>query len=343
MRSIPAWASVLCVAGTLTASLARSQSTHVDYLLIDRMDQTYVGSFPQHAHDWVLPGGGCLTIVGPGFAGSNPTRTTDHLVAIGYNHGPNGVKEWGAGDDVLLGPVSATWSVAPTANEAHSGSFCLTDSPGGYYSTNQNLSATINRTFNLAGRGDIDVSYFHHWENGYSGGAQIRLEIRANAGAWTTLKTYAFVGGWHGSYLAESVDLSSYSGQTIELRFRIATGSSSPCDGWYIDDVHLQADGEVLFHEDFETGTDGWLLDAPWGLLGSVTDTPYLTGDSVSKDRFGAFLCTINATTGELKANPVTVPTQTRQGMGYAWVTASLGSLTDGVMVYSGAPEYVPE
>jgi hypothetical protein len=327
----------------VTAGSALAQSAEVDYILIDRMDQTRIGSVPVGDNNWVLPGGGCLTIVGPGFNGSNPTRTRDDLVAIGYNNGPNGVKEWGGGDDLALGNVSAAWAVTTTGNEAHSGQFCLTDSPAGLYQSNRNLSATIAGSFSLVGRADIDLYFFHHWKTGYSTSATCYVEVRSNGGAWVEAKQYRYVGGWHGSYLPEAIDLSTHSGQSIELRFRIQTTGGSPGDGWHLDDLRLIADGEVLFVEDFETGTNGWTLDAPWGLAGNFTDTPYLSGDSLSRDRFGNVLCTVNASTGELLANPVTVPTGTRQGMGYSWVTASAGLLTDGILVYNGAPEYMPE
>jgi len=62
------------------------------------------------------------------------------------------------------------------------------------------------------------------------------------------------------------VDLSAYAGQTVQLRFRLATDSALGREGWYIDDVVVQS-CEVdspIFKDSFETGdTMMWSVTIP--------------------------------------------------------------------------------
>lgn len=321
-----------------TTGATAAQSQVADYILIERLPQTSVGQHPQH-HAWVLPGGGCLAVIGPGNVGGNPQRHTERLFANAWSNGPNGVKEWGMGDDVSLGVVPASWSMESAANEAHSGSFCLHDSPAGY--SNNDASATWGSSFDLTGVGEATLTFWHHYEGSYSsGGNDMYVEARTGAGSWTELESYTYFGGFHAAYLFESISLGGFVGQSdVELRFRINAQSGN---GWTIDDVLLLADGEVIIAEDFETGTDGWDLGGTWGLIGTITDTPYLSNDAIGEDRFGNPLAQVDAT-GVVTPIPVGTPTGSREGMGYSFVSASYQGHTDGVMVYDGAMEFVPE
>lgn len=50
------------------------------------------------------------------------------------------------------------------------------------------------------------------------------------------------------------VDLTSYAGQSVQLRFRIGTDSSVSAEGWYIDDVKVKgcASSDVIFADGFD-------------------------------------------------------------------------------------------
>lgn len=50
------------------------------------------------------------------------------------------------------------------------------------------------------------------------------------------------------------VDLSGFGGQTVRFRFRLATDSVFSREGWYVDDVTLQACGSPIFNDSFENG-----------------------------------------------------------------------------------------
>jgi hypothetical protein len=328
---------------------AGTGSSRVDYIDIQEAPQNYCGTRPANTGQWQIGGGGCLALVAAGPSGGESSRWNEQMVAIGYNRGPNGVAEWGGGDDVSLGPVEATWSISEVANEAHSGEWCLTDSPDGLYPNSSVTSATIDRTFDLNGFGTVTLRFFHHWHMRHNApNDDCDLDIRVNGGAWSTIATYEYQCGFHGSFVDQAVDLTAYVGDTVELRFTLASSSSARSDGWYIDDVLLEADGEVLFADDFETGTDGWILGGTWGLTGDVTQLIKPDRDEValtfpiSRDRLGNLLATVNGD-GLVESIPVALPTPVAAGVGYVWVVAEHGGLSDGVMIYQGAMLFVPE
>lgn len=109
--------------------------------------------------------------------------------------------------------------------------------------------------------GDAELRFRHriNAENNYDGGV---LEYRADGGAWqdagplitqgaytSTISTSydSPLGGreaWsgdNGGWQLVTVDLSSLAGSTVELRWRFATDSSVSDQGWWIDDVTVDA------------------------------------------------------------------------------------------------------
>jgi len=76
--------------------------------------------------------------------------------------------------------------------------------------------------------------------------------------------------GWCGDpqdWLKSVVDLSSFAGQTVQLRFRLGSDSSVGREGWYIDDLVVQscvAGGGLPFSDGFESGdTAAWSAAVP--------------------------------------------------------------------------------
>ena len=65
------------------------------------------------------------------------------------------------------------------------------------------------------------------------------------------------------------VDLTAYAGQTVNLRFRLATDSSISREGWYIDDVRVITpsgclDNSSIFSDGFESSdTSAWSSSTP--------------------------------------------------------------------------------
>ena len=110
------------------------------------------------------------------------------------------------------------------------------------------------------------------------------VEISTNGGTtWTYLPTAVMLtdpydgpvaglsdlAGWCGDpqdWLKSVVDISAYAGQTAQFRFRLGSDSSVGREGWYIDDVLLQAcvAGGLPFSDGFESGsTSAWSATAP--------------------------------------------------------------------------------
>jgi hypothetical protein len=273
------------------------------------------------------------------------------MVCEGWSRGPNGVAEWGRGDDVPVAEVSATWAISDTAWDAHSGTQALTDSPQGLYAGSSNTAAVLAAPLDLTDAAGASLRFFHRWDlrYGFPPSDSASVEVRADGGDWRVLRSYRYVGGAIGSYLYEEIDLSSEVGGTLELRFVVRTSPGNPGDGWVIDDVLVLTEREVLLDHDFEDGTAGWTLEGDWGLTVPLTEIRSVDRDQnplvfpVSRDVYGQRCASIDPDTGDLVPEPVPVPTPIRAGEGYTWVTASYGGHVDARLVRVGPPTFVPE
>jgi hypothetical protein len=96
------------------------------------------------------------------------------------------------------------------------------------------------------------------------------VEIRVGTGAWQAVSSQytSFSGDW--TY--ESVDLSAFAGQTVQLAFHAVYvnyyGSTDP--GWYVDDISVIT-GTPVFNnpEGFETGIGDWYAEQGTWQVGS--------------------------------------------------------------------------
>jgi hypothetical protein len=105
------------------------------------------------------------------------------------------------------------------------------------------------------------LSFWHTYEleETYDGGI---LEITTNAGdSWQNLESFILVGGYTGTISSDFlnplggldgwtggtlgamsevvVDLSDFSNQTIQIRWRLGTDELIPSEGWYVDDISI--------------------------------------------------------------------------------------------------------
>jgi len=334
-------ASSLCILGA-GATLAAAETP--DYILLNRCasngDETSAGgsgswqiSFAEvHIKDQATDGGGW------------GERHYFDFDAYGYTVGPNGYAEYGTGDDVCLGEVDAldgnvNWTVVSSAPDAASGSRSLTESPNGFYSGSQNITATIDQSFDFSGYSEITLLLFHHHAFRWNS-SQDRGYVEVNTGSgWNNVDPegtpisdyYRNYAGDHHSYRRGEVDLSGFAGQSnVQIRFRFSSSSSAHDDGWNIDDVRVLADGNTLFFDDFESGTDGWSLTGSWGLSNS---TSYETG-----------LGTIDSD-GVYDVTPIVSPASVGEGIGYNGIRAAyvegLNSWTAYARLYHNAPQYM--
>jgi hypothetical protein len=321
-----------------------------DYLLLKRCRATYDEVPPQRFFTWQISSS-FVSIQNAAGGGALPARHTFEFDTYAFCNGPNGYAEYGTGDDVCMGraadlPGTLVYSAVTTAPDAASGQFSLTESPSPTYNAwnyaaNLNVNATINGSFNLAGATVVTLTYYHHhaliWN---ASGDQGRAEVSTDGGAnWTTVKSHPYYLGDFGQFKRTDVNLSGYAGQTIRLRFRFQSNSSAQDNGWNIDDVRLTRDGATLFFDDFETGTDGWTLDAPWA-LSDANNSYVLPGGHPGPIPLG----TINASSGVYSTTPVVNPVVTGEGMGYAAIRASYteGPTTRNVYthIHHTAPQY---
>lgn len=345
MRGIP-WLSLVLFLGLV----AETSAVDVDYIRIVGADESHPGSDPGEGPPFVLAGGGCLAIVGT-TGGGLPSRIVQPMVCEGWSRGPNGVAEWGRGDDlVAVGDLPVTWAVSDTAWDAHSGTHALTDSPDGLYGGSSITAATLATPLDLTDAEGASLRFFHRWDLRFSiPSDSASVEVRAGGGPWRVKQTFRRTGGAIGSYHFADVDLTDEVGEPIELRFVVRTSPAYGADGWILDDVLVLTEREVLLDEDFESGTDGWILDGDWGLTGEITEIHSVDRDQnpllypVSRDIHGNPCATIDPGSGVLEPIPVPVPTPIRAGEGYVWVTATYQGMTDGKLVRVGPPTFLPE
>ncbi|MBW3545491.1 MAG: M36 family metallopeptidase, partial [Bacteroidetes bacterium] len=103
-------------------------------------------------------------------------------------------------------------------------------------------------------------------QNGYNGNIPL-----ANA---STVQGPAFTGGSDG-YIQTIVDLSSYSGQLVQIRFRMGSDILTGATGWYVDDVDLVVNPTSI------TNT-AWVDSKFGGKKAATVETQVLRGDETS-------------------------------------------------------------
>ena len=197
------------------------------------------------------------------------------------------------------------------------------------------------------------------------------IEISTNGGSsWTQLTsvTHPYDGtisaswsnplgglqGWCGNprdWHKPVVNLSAYEGQTVNFRFRLGTDSSVGLEGWYVDDVTVQACqtatpsyGVVLSEDDAQTAVPATTITYTVHLTntGNVSDTfdLSLAGHSWDTQLSQSSISLLNGVTGSVEVT-VDVPAGALAGeMDVVTVTATSqtdGSATDTVQLTSTA------
>ena len=122
---------------------------------------------------------------------------------------------------------------------------------------------TLQHSFDLTGAtGTITLSYqYRCYLEPYYDYAYV--EASYNGGlTWNQLKSYTGIVTWS----ADSIDLSSYEGSNILVRFRVYSDELwSDEDGYFdsdgaffIDEIKLENDSSTLFYDDIESGPGSW-------------------------------------------------------------------------------------
>ena len=81
----------------------------------------------------------------------------------------------------------------------------------------------------------------------------------------------AISGSSAGEWVDVNVPLDAYAGQAIELRFLYDTDGGVAPDGFFADEISVDADGTPLFTSGAEEGDEGWALDGFRATTGTET------------------------------------------------------------------------
>ena len=161
-----------------------------------------------------------------------------------------------------------SWSAQPpwavTSEQAHSPSHAWTDSPGGSYANNADTSLT-SPVLDLSAATGTRLSFWQRYDL-ESGFDFARVEISTNGGSsWVPVTSFT---GTQGSWQLQELALPALDGAAqARLRFRLTSDVSITRDGWYLDDVLLEAVvppvGELVFADGFESGDlQAWTLSS---------------------------------------------------------------------------------
>jgi hypothetical protein len=182
--------------------------------------------------------------------------------------GPEYVEITCAGEQTLEFQGSTAAKVLPT--DAHSGSYS-------FWSNKGDLSnMTLTRDFDFTDvTGSIDLSYWT-WYDIEEGWDYLYLETSLDGETWQIIETPSCTsvdksgnsfgcgftgrsgGGEQAIWTEESVDLSEYAGEKVQLRFEYVTDAALNGAGLLLDDLSVKA---INYTEDFEAGDGGWGAD----------------------------------------------------------------------------------
>jgi carboxypeptidase T len=147
-------------------------------------------------------------------------------------------------DDVESGAqgwtAQAPWAI--TTESSHSPTHSWTDSPGGQYGNNRNISLT-SAALDLTGYEAITLDFWQicDTEAGYD---YCHVEVSTNGG--TDWDEVALFDGPDTTWDLVSLSLPALDNQPdVRLRFRFTSDGGVTRDGWHLDDIRLRAAGEA--------------------------------------------------------------------------------------------------
>ena len=130
--------------------------------------------------------------------------------------------------------------------------YSIADSPGGNYANYSNTSYTLNNPIDLSHASVAVLNFYARWrlEAGYD---YVQVSISANNGStWTPLQGLftkkgsdsqspgqPLYDGIQSNWVREQIDLSSWSGQPVKLRFNLRTDAGTTDDGFFFDDLSV--------------------------------------------------------------------------------------------------------
>ena len=136
----------------------------------------------------------------------------------------NGTEGWGN---------NPPWALTTTVS--YSGTHAWTDSPGGNYQNDQNVTLW-SPIINLTEVPSATLTFWHRYAFGSGDSGNVWVSRRREDGQWYTERVRTFI-GIRTTWQQVSLDLTPYAGSRIKLAFQLFSDVSGTADGWTIDDV----------------------------------------------------------------------------------------------------------
>jgi len=197
-----------------------------------------------------------------------------------------------------------TWGI--TTAQFHSGTGSITDSPSGDYLDGQGAanSITLTNNIDLHNKCYATLSFWAKWdtEAGYD---FVQVKVSTNNGtSWTPLVgKYTQPGGSNqilgsplydgvqATWVKEEINLSSFVGQNIKIRFTLQSDNGVVGDGFYYDDLSVSTiDGTVGIIEN-NPSNENVISDA----IPNPAKTEFQLNYSLNKDINNSSLCIYNS------------------------------------------------
>lgn len=146
-------------------------------------------------------------------------------------------------DEVESGNLgwTAEYPWAITGEASHSMTRSWTDSPGGEYGHNRDVSL-VSSPLDLSGYAGVTLSFWHTYdlEDGHDSGY---VEYSIDGGAsWTQAASYS--GAGQAEWVPEEIALPALEGQpNVRIGFRLSTDDWVAGEGWHVDDMVISGGG----------------------------------------------------------------------------------------------------
>jgi carboxypeptidase T len=130
---------------------------------------------------------------------------------------------------------------------AHAGTHSFADSRYGNVTNSSTYTFTTTNYISLAGTANPRLEFSARWALLSGSSYYVRIQVSTNGTSWTnlsgryttTVSSAPGYTGMKGTWVLESINLNSYVGSQIKLRFSLKTGSGDQGDGFYFDDFRI--------------------------------------------------------------------------------------------------------
>ena len=142
--------------------------------------------------------------------------------------------------------TSIGWGKTPVT---HAGQWSFTDSPSGQYLNNSTATMTLLAPVHIIEAAAItQLRFWSRWdtEPGYdygqvgvsSDGGKSWINVSGGHASYYDRMCYT---GWQAEWVEENLDLSSFAGKDVLLRFVLSSDGDYRADGWYVDDITIRS------------------------------------------------------------------------------------------------------